>query len=194
MTLTTEALRLSPDERREQILRVATSHFSRSGYEAVSVRAIAADAGVTRALIYHYFPGKEAILEAVLRQEAKKLLADTAPDPKLTPRENLQRALDIYLNHFSASSGELRELYAPPPAGPSLLQQLAEDNNRVHVERVVGYLGQKMNPTLEVAVKSWLAFVGEAARGSHGGRLVPRKKIIRLCLDALRAVTGSKSI
>ena len=68
---------------------MASAHFTRKGFEAVSVRDIAAEAGVTRALVFHYFPGKDSLLNAVLRREGEALLAGTAPDPALSRRANL---------------------------------------------------------------------------------------------------------
>jgi AcrR family transcriptional regulator len=48
-----------PGDAPEQIVEVAASHFAREGFEGLSVPAIAADADVTRALVYHYFPGQQ---------------------------------------------------------------------------------------------------------------------------------------
>ena len=76
--------RMEPADRQEQIVRVAATHLSRDGAAGVSMSSIAKDAGVTRALIYRYFPGKQALLDAVLRHESERLLAATEPDPKLS--------------------------------------------------------------------------------------------------------------
>lgn len=193
MSNSEEALRLSADDRREQILKVAASHLAREGHSAASVRAIAEEAGVTRALVYHYFPGKEALLEAVLRQEADALLAATAPVAGLSPQENLQRALGRYLDHFSASGGEVRQLYAPPPVAPALLADLADANHLVQVQRIRDYLDLPDTPRTRLAIKAWLSFVTEAAREQARGANLTRPDIIRLCMQALHAVTGASS-
>ncbi|MFI9848414.1 TetR/AcrR family transcriptional regulator [Nonomuraea sp. NPDC051941] len=182
--------RLSPDARRGQIVEVAASHFAREGYEGLSVRAIAADAGVTRALVYHYFPGKDALLEAVLRREAEILLEVTAPDPGLSPQENLQRSLAAYLDRFSAS-GRLADLTAPGAEAPPLVRDLVAAGHPVQVERVLGLLGQADTPVMRLAVGAWLGFVVQAARESASNPAVPRGEVTRLCMDVLRVVTGS---
>ena len=56
----TGALRMEPHEREEQILKIAAEHFARRGVLGASMSAIARDAGITRALLYHYFPGKDS--------------------------------------------------------------------------------------------------------------------------------------
>jgi AcrR family transcriptional regulator len=60
--------RLDPDERREQILVVATDVFREQEYSAVLLEAVATRAGVTRGLLHHYFGSKRALyLEVVER-------------------------------------------------------------------------------------------------------------------------------
>lgn len=191
MSNNSEASRLSPDERREQILRVASERFADQGFDAVSVRDIAQEAGVTRALVYHYFPGKDSLLDAVLRREAEAILAATAPLPGLSARENLQRALGAYLDHFSASSGQLRDLYAPHASAPALVHELAAANHVVQVDRILEYLDLTDTSLSRLAVGGWLGFVEEVARESGGGASVPREQVLRLCLRALGVVTGS---
>ena len=56
---------------RERIITVATELFHEYGYEKVSMREIAAAAGVTTGAIYHHFEGKQDILKASFRQKLK---------------------------------------------------------------------------------------------------------------------------
>lgn len=81
----TGALRMEPHEREEQILKIAAEHFTRRGVLGASMSAIARDAGITRALLYHYFPGKDSLAAAVTRREANavlRLLASTTKTPR----------------------------------------------------------------------------------------------------------------
>ena len=56
------------DVRRGRLLEAATRIFSRVGYEAASVDDIAFEAGIGKPTVYRYFPGKEALFEAVFGQ------------------------------------------------------------------------------------------------------------------------------
>jgi len=58
--------RLSPESRRRAILGAATQLFGRSGYSNVSVADIARHAGVTPALVHHYFGPKREIFLAIM--------------------------------------------------------------------------------------------------------------------------------
>lgn len=63
--------RLSADERRDQIVEAATEVFIQHGYQGTSLEDIAAHAGITRPLIYHYFRDKDALyLEILTRARA----------------------------------------------------------------------------------------------------------------------------
>lgn len=53
---------------RARLLAAAVRLFSRQGYSATSVRALASEAGVSLGLLYHYFPSKEAVLQALLAE------------------------------------------------------------------------------------------------------------------------------
>ena len=60
--------RLSPAERRDQILDAANELFAERGYEDVLVEDIARAAGVTRGLVHHYFGGRKEVYLALLER------------------------------------------------------------------------------------------------------------------------------
>jgi AcrR family transcriptional regulator len=61
--------KLSGNERREQIIRTATELFSRNGFRGVTMRQLAEKAGISEAMIYHHFPSKEALYDAMLQDK-----------------------------------------------------------------------------------------------------------------------------
>jgi AcrR family transcriptional regulator len=61
--------RLSGSERREQIIRTATELFSRVGFRGATMRQLAEQAGISEAMIYHHFPSKEALYDAMLQHK-----------------------------------------------------------------------------------------------------------------------------
>src|SRR5919108_1710458 len=89
--------RLDVDERRRRLLDLGKDLFARQTYAELSMAAIAREAGISKALLYHYFPSKQAYFVATLEQQAAELAALTAIDPALPPAEQLTRALDAFL-------------------------------------------------------------------------------------------------
>src|SRR3979490_2971784 len=66
------------EDKRRQILSAAVRVFAAQGYEASRVGDVAKEAGVAYGLVYHYFGSKEALLEAVFREQWGRLLAAVA--------------------------------------------------------------------------------------------------------------------
>jgi AcrR family transcriptional regulator len=75
-----------------RIIEVATRHLSDRGFEAVSLAAIAEEAGTTRQALYRRWPSKEALLSDVIRSGADNACAIAADDPR--------RALELELADF----------------------------------------------------------------------------------------------
>ena len=67
------ARRLSPEERRRQLLRAAGEVMTARGVDAVQIAEVAAAAGVTRQLVYRFFPSRQALIMGVLEDLAEDL-------------------------------------------------------------------------------------------------------------------------
>src|SRR4051812_24841649 len=89
--------RLDVDERRRRLLELGTDLFARFSYDELSMARIAREAGISKALLYHYFPGKQAYFAAALEEKAAELSALTEPDPALLPIEQLTGSLAAFL-------------------------------------------------------------------------------------------------
>ncbi|NRQ32838.1 TetR/AcrR family transcriptional regulator [Nonomuraea sp. NN258] len=80
---------------RERILDSAMELFSRSGFNAVSLRDIAAHAGLTHAGLLHHFPGKESLLTQVLgRRDEVDLEVMSGPEHDFSPEDLVPRVID----------------------------------------------------------------------------------------------------
>ena len=84
--------RLDVDERRRLLLEKGADLFTRFAYDELSMARIAKEAGISKALLYHYFPSKEAYFVATLEEKAAELQQRTEPDPSLPPFEQLSDA------------------------------------------------------------------------------------------------------
>src|SRR5829696_5452928 len=84
--------RLDVDERRRRLLELGAELFTRHTYAELSMAAIARAAGISKALLYHYFPSKQAYFVATLQQQAEELAQLVAVDPALPPVEQLTRS------------------------------------------------------------------------------------------------------
>lgn len=89
--------RLEPDERRRQILGAARRLFNQRDYSSVSADEIAAEAGVARGLINHYFGTKRELYVEVVREMVR--VPPPVPDyvQGTTPEERIARSIDDWL-------------------------------------------------------------------------------------------------
>src|SRR5579871_6959824 len=91
------AARLDVDERRAQLLSLGLAMFSERSYDEVSIDDLARAAGVSKGLLYHYFPTKRDLYVAALEEAARRLVDATTQDRAGTPEERLRRGLGTYL-------------------------------------------------------------------------------------------------
>ena len=96
---TARRARLSTDARREQLVALGVEMFSERPFDEVSIDDIAASAGISKGLLYHYFPSKRDFYVAVVRHSADEMQAVTETDPDLAPLERLSAGLDRYLEY-----------------------------------------------------------------------------------------------
>ncbi len=89
--------RMDPDARRAEILAVARRLFGASSYATVSTSDIAAEAGVARALINHYFGGKRQLYLEVVRQMMVVPASVSERLPPTTAEERVSICVDRWL-------------------------------------------------------------------------------------------------
>src|SRR3954462_2881097 len=89
--------RLDVDERRAQLLEVGTELFSKHSFEELSMAQIARQAGISKALLYHYFPSKEEFFKAALAEAAAESAQRTQPDPALLPLDQVRASTRAFV-------------------------------------------------------------------------------------------------
>ena len=78
VTETTTRRLLRREERQAQILSAAAAAFARGGYASTSMEDVAAEAGITRIIVYRHFESKEALYAAVLTRVTDRLAEEWA--------------------------------------------------------------------------------------------------------------------
>jgi AcrR family transcriptional regulator len=107
--------RLEVEQRRAQLLTLGQELFSSSTYDELSIDDIARAAGISKGLLYHYFPSKRDYYVATIRVAAGELLhqTDTVAESSVldwidhndVAREDLQELLVRSLEHIVVDLG-----------------------------------------------------------------------------------------
>ncbi|HWT47775.1 MAG TPA: helix-turn-helix domain-containing protein [Mycobacterium sp.] len=151
--------RLSPGDRRAELLALGAEVFGKRPYDAVRIDEIAERAGVSRALMYHYFPDKRAFFAAVVKDEADRLYDATnnLPPPGMTFFDEIRMGVLAYFAWHEQNPEAAWAAYVGlGRSDPVLLGIDDEAKNRQleHVMRRIGAFlsaipGAKLEPDVE---------------------------------------------
>jgi AcrR family transcriptional regulator len=183
--------RLTVDERRRRLLELGEELFTRHPYDELSMASIARAAGISKALLYHYFPSKQAYFSATLEQAAAELAGRVAPDPSLPTREQLARSLDAYLDwieeHRDAYVVLLRSVGTIPDLREMVFSVRAATAQIILAGLHPSSAGDPP-PALRTAVRAWLNFVDGALHDwiEHGD--LARDELRDLLIESLAGV------
>ena len=120
-----ERVRMTGQQRREQLLDIGRKLFAEKGFEAVSVEEIAAKAGVSKPVVYEHFGGKEGLYAVVVDREMSYLLlaitdalsVEDPKDTKVDPRTLLERAGMALFDYIDRYPDGFRILVRDTPSG-----------------------------------------------------------------------------
>ncbi|WP_329137985.1 TetR/AcrR family transcriptional regulator [Streptomyces sp. NBC_00670] len=158
--------RLSVEERRSQLLTAALSLFAHRVPEDVSLDDVAEAAGVSRPLVYRYFPGgKQQLYEAALRSAAEELEHCFAEPPVGPLTERLGRALDRYLAFVDGhDAGFSALLQGGSVVETSRTTAIVDGVRRVAAEHILNHLeAPGPSPRLRMTVRMWITSVEAAS-------------------------------
>ena len=178
--------RLDVDERRRRLLELGARLFTEHAYDELSMAKIAKHAGISKALLYHYFPSKEAYFVATLEEKAAELQQRTTPDPSLPPAEQLSASLDAYLQWIEENASSFDKMIRSAGAVPEV-RQLVDRVRAQTAQRIVDGLsqGKPATPALRTAVRGWLGFIDGACLDWVKHRDLDRQTLHGLLLATL---------
>jgi AcrR family transcriptional regulator len=155
--------RLPVDERRRQLLELGAELFATHSYDELSMAAIARAAGISKALLYHYFPSKREYFVATLQEAAADVARRTEPDPKLAPLEALAASLDAFLHWIEHHSLAYRKLMEGAASVPEVRALVADVRDRTAARILDGIgAGPHPPPGVRAAARGWLWFMDGA--------------------------------
>ncbi len=184
---------MSTDDRREHLLAVGAQLLGRRPSGRVSIEEIAEAAGVSKGLLYHYFPTKKDFILAALERGQRQLAALMTPVPDLPAavqiRAGLERFLVFVEEHEAAYSAIFRSRGGGDREIQATLDQGREERLEAVVDSLVGWGGLgapiERTPQLETAVQGWFFFVEGAVLRWLDRKDLEREELRRLLELAL---------
>ncbi|MEU3935556.1 TetR/AcrR family transcriptional regulator [Streptomyces sp. NPDC029044] len=171
--------RMGVEERRQQLIGVALELFSRRSPDEVSIDEIASAAGISRPLVYHYFPGKLSLYEAALQRASDDLAARFVEPHEGPLGARLLRVMHRYFDFVDEHGPGFSALMRGGPAvGSSTTNALVDSVRQAAYVQILSHLGVTDPPArLELVVRSWISLAESTALIWLDGRRIPREEL-----------------
>jgi len=175
--------RLQNDERRRRLLELGERLFTEHAYGELSMARIAREAGISKALLYHYFPSKRDFFVATLASGAEDIRRRVEPDPDLPPAQALMGSLDAYLQWIEEHADGYAKLMEGA-ATEADVREIVDGVRDATADRLLEGLGAD-TPAARVAVRGWLWFVDGVCLEWVARRELDRGQVLGLLLGTL---------
>jgi AcrR family transcriptional regulator len=190
--------RLTSDERREHLLHVGVELLGRYGTVDISIEEIAGAAGVSKGLLYHYFPTKNDFFMAVLARSQAEMDQDLVREPGLSPLERFDRNLDAFLQFVDAHAEGYLAVVNARGREPRV-QQLVEERRRRRIDELVALAAVLADapraavrtPLLVAALEGWIGFTEGVTVRWLRDREISREDVHELLRRSLLEVYGT---
>ncbi|MGF7121053.1 TetR/AcrR family transcriptional regulator [Rhodococcus sp. TAF43] len=189
--------RLSPQERRAQLIDLGVRMLAERTLEQISVEDIADRAGVSRGLLFHYFASKHDFHVEIVRHTSAEMLDRTAPNLDLQPIEILRDVMASYVDYVSENRDTYVSLLRGTASGDPAMREVFEQTRAEMARRVVEQLptlGIEPDARIALSVRGWIAFVEEATITWLRAPEISREELIELLVTALPAVALSSDM
>lgn len=180
--------RLTQHERRRQLLGIGLRMLVEKPIQDLSLDAVAAEAGISRGLLFHYFPTKTDYYDAVVGAALRRVTRNIAPDADADP----ETALRQFVERFYAQIERRRDFYVALVFGSGSIRLGGEgvETHRMTVaRRVVEALG--LEGAAIAVVHGWIAYVEDRALLWSGSAVEERRALdieVDHCCSALRTL------
>jgi AcrR family transcriptional regulator len=178
--------RLEPQQRREHLLDCGAAFFAEKPYEDVAMQDIAIYAGVSRGLLYRYYPTKRDLYVAIFKRASNRFLTRVGPDPQLPLAEQLAIALDAHIQSFVDHPFEAVTINRGALSDDPVIRAIIDEELNVVGKRLTDKLVAegRLRDSTEVAVAGWLAFVRAACVKWIQSQNISRAELTEMCLRA----------
>ena len=199
--------RLSPDDRRNELLALGAEVFGQRPYDEVRIDEVAERAVVSRALMYHYFPDKRTFFAAVVRAEGDRLFeaTSTPPDPGQSLFDQVREGVLAYVRYDEEHPHGAWAAYVGMGRSDPVLRGIEDVDNDRQANRIIarivdavgGTMDSKVERDLRVTIYGWLAFTFEMCRQRLIDPSIDAGYVADACahalLDAIGRVPGIPS-
>jgi AcrR family transcriptional regulator len=150
-------VRLEVDARRAQLLQLGRELFTTRRYDDLSIGEIARVAGISKGLLYHYFPSKRVFYVESVREAAGELLRHAMPSGDLGSIERLRAAIDVYLGYVDRHKTVFSALIWRGILDDPEVTRIVENTRLRFFDRLFSEIAE--TPIGRNALRGWIGFI-----------------------------------
>jgi AcrR family transcriptional regulator len=178
---------MSAQDRRQQLVDIGLDLLESRSIQELAMDEVAAAAGVSRTLVFHYFPSKGDYFAAVVSSAGERLMQAVPRDPETDVDTRLRGMVRAFLKFVQRKRGVYVALVRGASGGdPKVLAVLDE----VRASHVIRWLDAAEWPArddvTQLAVRGWLGSLEEIALAATTST-VPRDSVVELLVQGLIA-------
>lgn len=185
---TPRRVRMDPDARRDQIVRVAARLFGERPFSEVSVSDIARDAGIARGLLHHYFGSKRELYLEVVRIAARAPLG-TEDAGMLGTSEAWTTVVDSFLAAIERNPTRwLNSVNVGGAEGDDEVAAILHETREILADQTliaIGLADRAEDPVVRAFIRAWGGFVQELTAEWVGRHRIDRDRVRRTMLTTL---------
>jgi AcrR family transcriptional regulator len=181
--------RLDPDARRRQLLEAGFEMIQTRPFTQVTADEVAKAVGVSKGLVFHYFPTNRDLQVAVVRVAAAELLSRLNVDPELPAEQRLGAGLDAFVTFIETQPANYLAVARSVGSDPALLAVFGETRAAV-VDLILAAIGLAGDPPpgLRIVFRGWIAMVEESVLHWLEGSPVSRDQLLGFLQRAAAAM------
>ncbi|MFG1624268.1 TetR/AcrR family transcriptional regulator [Kribbella sp. NPDC049227] len=186
--------RLTAEDRKKQLVRIGLMMLRTQPIHELSIDAIAGQAGISRSLLFHYFPSKRDYYVAVISAAGRRLLRVTKPDESLPPDEQLHEMLIQFVAFITRRRTAYISFVRGAAGGDDYAVKVYDETRAGLTKRVLTYLGlpevaESPASSEYLRVHAWLAYAEDLAIEWSGlpekDRPTTDKELVAHAIEAL---------
>jgi AcrR family transcriptional regulator len=182
--------RLTPEDRSAQLIALGVASLADRPLHSLSIEWLSAEAGVSRALLFHYFGSKQGMHHALVMTARDSMLRATELRLELAPLDRLRDTLERIVVFVREHRATFYSLVRGAASGSPEVRELVEEARQAQAERAVSVfleLGERDTPALRIALRAWVAMAEQALVDAALGTDIPDAEIVGLLLATARA-------
>ena len=186
--------RLTPDERRAQLVALGVAALADSPLEDVTIELLSERAGVSRALVFHYFGSKQGMHHAIVETARDSMLRATDLRPELAPLDRLRDTLERVVGFVREHPATFYSLVRGAASGSSEVRELVDEARQAQAERAVSVfveLGRPETDRLRIGLRAWVAMAEQELVDAGLRSDIPAHEIVDLLLATAEATATS---